>query len=75
VERIKQLPDVARVAYVRLEFVGPRQVLLLASVDLAGDRAESRVAYRLRDLERQLKEDPHVTEAVLTLAAPDEPSI
>jgi cation diffusion facilitator family transporter len=75
VERIKQLPDVARVAYVRLEFVGPRQVLLLASVDRAGDRAESRVAYRLRDLERQLKDDPHVTEAVLTLAAPDEPSI
>jgi hypothetical protein len=29
----------------------------------------------LRDLEGRLEEDPNVTEAVLTLATPDEPSI
>ncbi|HET6627213.1 MAG TPA: cation diffusion facilitator family transporter [Nocardioidaceae bacterium] len=75
IDRIKDLPGVARVAYVRLEYVGPRQVLLIAAIDLTGEAAESRVAYHLRDLEDQLKEDPHVTEAVLTLATPDEASI
>lgn len=73
--RIKQMPEVSRVAYLRLEFVGPRRVLLVASVDLAGEEAESRVAYTLRDLEGQLEENPHVVEAVLTLATPDEASL
>ncbi len=73
--RIKAMPEVARVAYVRLEFIGPHQVLLVASVDLAGDAAESRVAYTLRDLEHQLEEDPNVVDAVLTLATPDEASL
>ena len=73
--RIKLMPQVSRVAYLRLEFIGPRQVLLVASVDLAGEEAESRVAYTLRDLEYQLEEDPNVVEAVLTLATPDEASL
>jgi divalent metal cation (Fe/Co/Zn/Cd) transporter len=72
---LKKMPEVVRVAYMRLEFVGPRQVLLVASVDLAGERPESEVAYILRDLEGRLEEDPNVTEAVLTLATPDEPSL
>jgi len=75
IERIKALPEVQRVAYVRLEFVGPRQVLLVASVDLAGEDPESRVAYTLRALEHRLEEDPNITEAVITLATPDEPSL
>jgi hypothetical protein len=73
--RLKEMPEVSRVAYLRLEFVGPRQVLLVASVDLTGEQPESEVAYMLRDLEGRLEEDPNVTEAVLTLATPDEPSI
>ena len=72
---LKKMPEVVRVAYLRLEFVGPRQVLLVASVDLAGERPESEVAYILRDLEGRLENDPNVTEAVLTLATPDEPSL
>jgi cation diffusion facilitator family transporter len=75
IDRIKQLPEVARVAYVRLEFVGPRQVLLVASVDLSGEESESQVAYTLRKLEHRLEEDPNVTEAVFTLATPEEPSL
>jgi cation diffusion facilitator family transporter len=75
IERIKALPQVARVAYVRLEFVGPRQVLLVASVDLDGEQPESKVAYTLRSLEGKLEEDPNITEAVITLATPDEPSL
>jgi cation diffusion facilitator family transporter len=73
--RVKEMPEVARVAYLRLEFVGPRQLVLVASVDLAGDQPESSVAYTLRDLEHRLEESRLVLDAVLTLAAPDEPSI
>jgi cation diffusion facilitator family transporter len=74
-ERLKSLPEVARVAYLRLEFVGPRQVLLVTSVDLTGEQPESQVAYTLRELEGRLEQDPNVAEAVFTLATPDEPSL
>lgn len=37
-DRLKEMPEVARVAYLRLEFVGPRQLSLIASVDLTGER-------------------------------------
>jgi cation diffusion facilitator family transporter len=72
---VKQMHEVARVAYLRLEFVGPRQVLLVARVDIDGEQPESELAYTLRDLEHRLEEDPIVTEAVLTLATPEEPSL
>src|SRR4051794_33349577 len=75
VRMLKQMPEITRVAYLRLEFVGPRQVLLVASVDLDGEQPESQVAYALRDLEGRLEKDPNITEAVLTLATPDEPSL
>jgi divalent metal cation (Fe/Co/Zn/Cd) transporter len=75
IERLKQLPAVSRVAYLRLEFVGPRQTLLVASVDIEGDQPESKVAYRLRELENELERESYVREAILTLATPDEPSI
>jgi cation diffusion facilitator family transporter len=75
IRRIKEMAEVARVVYVRLEFVGPRQVLLVASVDLTGEAPESGVAYTLRELERRMEEDPHITEAVFTLATPDQPSL
>jgi cation diffusion facilitator family transporter len=74
-DRVKGLPGVARVTYIRLEFLGPRQLLVVASVDLAGDHPESRVAYALRDLEHRLEEDPQVVEAVITLATEEEPSL
>jgi cation diffusion facilitator family transporter len=72
---VKELPEVARVAYMRLEFVGPRQVLLVAAVDLEGELPESSVAYTLRRLEEHLEQDRMVADAVLTLATPDEPSL
>lgn len=70
-----ELPEVDRVTYLRLEYVGPRQVLLVASIDLEGEAVESEVAMTLRRLEHQLEEQQHITEAVLTLAAPDEATI
>src|SRR6201991_1864229 len=39
--RIEQLTEVASVRYLRLEFVGPKQLFLIASVALVGDEAES----------------------------------
>ncbi|HYZ66235.1 MAG TPA: cation transporter [Mycobacterium sp.] len=70
--RVQQLPDVAAVRYLRLEFVGPKQLFLVASVDLTGDDAESSVARRLRRLERELETDPYIVDAVLTVSEPDE---
>ncbi|HLN77222.1 MAG TPA: cation transporter [Nocardioidaceae bacterium] len=75
VDRLKEMSEISRVTYLRLEFVGPRQVLLVANVDLVGELPETKVAYMLRDLEERLERDPQIADAVLTLATPDEPSI
>ena len=72
ITRVQQLPDVAEVRYLRLEFIGPKQLFLVASVDLTGDDAESSVARRLRRLERELETDPYVVDAVLTVSEPDD---
>lgn len=72
IDRIRGLPDVAAVRFVRLVFVGPKQLFLVASVDLRGDAVESRVAETLRRLETQLQADPYIVDAVLTIAEPDE---
>jgi len=68
-------PEVARVTYLRLEIVGPRQVSVIGDVDLTGDDTESHVAVRLRALEAKISESPAVVGTVLSLSAPDEPTI
>lgn len=70
--RIAELPEVATVLFVRLEYTGPKQIFLVASVDLVGDHAESHVARTLRKLERELERNQHIVDAVLTIAAPDQ---
>ena len=72
IARVQQLPDVATVRYLRLEFIGPRQLFLVASVDLTGDDAESSVARRLRRLEQEVETFPYVVDAVLTVSEPDD---
>jgi divalent metal cation (Fe/Co/Zn/Cd) transporter len=72
VARIRQLPDVAGVRFVRLVVVGPKQLFVVASVDLVGDQVESLVAHTLRRLERELEINPEIVDAVLTVAEPDE---
>ncbi|GAA2128342.1 cation diffusion facilitator family transporter [Nocardioides bigeumensis] len=69
-QRLLELPDVVAVDHLRVEFVGPRQLVLLASVDLAGDRPESRIAIRLEELARRLEEDASIVDAVLVPSAP-----
>ncbi len=75
VEALLAMPEIARVTYLRLEIVGPRQISLIADVDLSGDDHESRLAVRLRALEAQLTQNAAVVGAVLSLSAPDEPSL
>jgi cation diffusion facilitator family transporter len=68
-------PEVARVTYLRLEFVGPRLVTVIGDVDLTGDDTESNVAVRLRALEAKIDASPAVAGTVLSLSAPDESSL
>lgn len=75
VQALMDNPKVARVTYLRLEVVGPRMVTVVGDVDLVGDDTESHVAVRLRALEAQLSESPAVAGAVLSLSAPDEPTL
>ena len=71
VERLEQMVDVASVRFLRLEYIGPKQIFLVASVDLVGDDKESNVARRLRVLERELETNPYVKDALLTVSDPD----
>ncbi|MBJ7336109.1 MAG: cation diffusion facilitator family transporter [Mycolicibacterium sp.] len=68
-------PAIARVTYLRLEIVGPRAVLIIGDVDLTGDDVESILSVRLRTLESTIRASPAVAGAVLSLSAPDEPSL
>lgn len=71
--RIDTMDGVSTVGYLHVEFVGPRRVFIVASVDLVGDEKESTVADRLRSLEQQLEQDDEVVEAVLTVSRPGHP--
>jgi cation diffusion facilitator family transporter len=75
VQALLDLPEVARVTYLRLEVVGPRMVFVVGDVDLTGDDTESHLAVRLRALEAKISASPAVVGAVLSLSAPDEPTL
>lgn len=75
VAQLMDMPEVARVTYLRLEVVGPRSVSLVGRVDLAGDDRESLVAVRLRVLETRLGASPAIAGAVLGLSGPEDPAI
>ena len=70
-----EAPEVARVTYLWLEIVGPRMILVIGDVDLTGDDTESHLAVRLRALEAKISASPAVAGAVLSLSAPDEPTL
>jgi cation diffusion facilitator family transporter len=72
VARLASFPEVASVRFLRSEFIGPKKLFVIASVDLVGDAVESSIARTLRDLEHRLEQDPYVAEAVLTVSEPDE---
>ena len=61
--------------YLWLEVVGPRMIFVIGDVDLTGDDTEPHVAIRLRSLEAKISASPAVAGAVLSLSAPDEPTL
>jgi cation diffusion facilitator family transporter len=75
IRALLDMAEVARVTYLRLEVVGPRMVSVVGDVDLTGDDSESHLAVRLRALEARLSASPAVAGAVLSLSAPDEPTL
>lgn len=68
-------PEVDKVTYLHLEFVGPERIFLVAAVDLVGNDRESDVAADLAVVEDDLERDPRITEAVLTLSRPGAPEL
>jgi len=68
-------PEVDRVTYLHVEYVGPMRFFVVAAVDLVGDAEESSVAVRLRALEAEIERHEPIADAVLTLATPDEPAL
>ncbi|WP_163543241.1 cation diffusion facilitator family transporter [Occultella kanbiaonis] len=74
-ESLTSVPEISRVTQLHLEFVGPRQVYLVAAVDLLGDDTESHLGSRLRALERRIEASPGVVQAVLTIAEPSAPDL
>jgi len=75
IRALLEAPEVARVTYLRLEVVGPRMIFVIGDVDLTGDDNESHLAVRLRALEARISASPAVVGAVLSLSAPDEPTL
>jgi cation diffusion facilitator family transporter len=73
VGRLSAFPEVASVRFLRPEFIGPKRLFVIASVDLTGDAVESSIARTLRELEHRLEQDPYIAEAVLTVSEPDVP--
>ena len=75
-DKLASFPEVASVRFLRPEFIGPKQIFVIASVDLVGDAVESSIARTLRELEHRFEDDvPHVVEAVLTVSEPDDAGI
>lgn len=63
-------PEVEKVTYLHLEYIGPERFYLVAAVDLVGNDRESDVAADLQAIERRLEDSEWVTEAVITLSRP-----
>ena len=68
-------PQIERITYLHVEYVGPQRLFVVAAVDLTGDDPEPHLARRLRKVETDIETDPLIEDAVLTLALPDEPAL
>jgi cation diffusion facilitator family transporter len=65
-----QHPEVDKVTYLHLEFVGPERFFLVAAVDLVGNDRESEVAADLAAIEDEVQRSEYIGEAILTLSRP-----
>ena len=70
-----RMPQVDRITYLHVEYVGPHRLFVVAEVDLAGDESEHTVAWRLREIERAIERHDVIEKVVLSLSVRDEPSL
>ena len=63
-------PEIARVSYLHMEWVGADRIFLVAAVDVVGDEPESDVASRLAGIADALEERDEIVRAILTLTRP-----
>lgn len=70
-----ETPDIRRVTYLHLEYIGPNRLFVVAEIDLDGDARETEVARRLRDIEHIIEAHAVVESVVLSLSVDDEPSL
>jgi divalent metal cation (Fe/Co/Zn/Cd) transporter len=73
--RLLSHPQIDRITYLHVEFVGPQRLFVVAAVDLVGDDREAHLALRMREVEADIEQDERIEDAVLTLAPPDEPAL
>jgi cation diffusion facilitator family transporter len=73
--RLLEHPEIDRITYLHVEYVGPQRLFVVAAVDLVGDDTEPHLALRFRRVEADVEQDPMIEDAVLTLAPPDEPAL
>ncbi|GAB2977715.1 cation diffusion facilitator family transporter [Nocardioides montaniterrae] len=69
-EALRAHPDVERVSFLRMEWLGADRIYLVAAVDLTGDAPESAVAARLAGVADALETRREIERAVLTLTRP-----
>ncbi|HWU23403.1 MAG TPA: cation transporter [Nocardioides sp.] len=69
-EALRGHPDIERVSFLRMEWLGADRIYLVAAVDLTGDAPESDVAARLNAVADALEARREIERAVLTLARP-----
>ncbi|MDN5789400.1 MAG: cation diffusion facilitator family transporter [Micrococcales bacterium] len=72
---LEAIPEIERVTFLHLEFVGPSKVFLVAAVDLVGDDIEAAVARRLADISARLEAHDLIERAIITLALPGDPAV
>jgi cation diffusion facilitator family transporter len=68
-------PEIDRITYLHVEYVGPSRLFVVAAVDLVGDDRESHLALRFRRVEADIERSDLIEDAVLTPAPPDEPAL
>ena len=73
--RLLEHPEIQRITYLHVEFVGPQRLFIVVAVDLTGNDAESDLALRFRRVEHDIEQDDLIEDAILTLAPPGEPSL
>lgn len=70
-----QHPEIERITYLHVEYVGPSKLFVVAAVDLVGDDREAHLAVRFRRVEADIERSELIEDAVLTPAPPDEPAL